>query len=91
MSDLEELESRVKRLENLMAGLPQKILMDAKKMMDLHDHAMGSRVIWRLSPKALKKAIDVAKAKTEPSPSHSDFSETVKAEDLLKTKLTPVG
>ena len=91
MSDLEDLESRVKRLENLMAGLPQKILMDAKKMMDLHDHAMGSRVIWRLSPEALKKVIDAAKVKTEPSSSHSNFSETVEASDLLKTKLTPVG
>lgn len=91
MSDSEDLESRVKRLENLIVGLPQKILMDAKKMMDLHDHAMGSRVIWRLPPEALKKLIESMKPIIEPSPPHSNFSETVEAHDLLKTKLTPVG
>ena len=91
MCNSEELENRVKRLESLVVGLPQKILMDVKKMMDLHDHALASRVIWRLPPEALKKVIDAAKVKTEPFPSHSNFSETVEASDLLKTKLTPVG
>lgn len=90
MNNLDELEGRVKRLENLMAGLPQKILMDAKKMMDMHDHAMGSRVIWRLSPEALKKIIGMRKEKMESSPAHSNFTETIDAKDLLTLTLTPV-
>ena len=70
MKDLEQLEARVRLLEKQLLELPQKILLDVKKLADMHTHEMGGKIIWKIPVEDLKKVLEeqAASAKTPVGP-----------------------
>lgn len=89
MSDIGQLEALIRRLETKLEELPQKILSDVKKLMDLHTHEMGGKPIWKFPPDVVKAAVEKAAAKKSPQNKEEQFSETVSVKDQCIAILTP--
>lgn len=62
MSGSEQLEERVRLLEQQLKELPQKLLRDATKMVQMHSHEMGGAVIWKLPAGGLKSLLEKEKS-----------------------------
>ena len=70
MSDFKQLEARISRLEKQLTELPPKILLEVKKLADMHTHDMGGKIIWKIPVEDLKKVLEeqAASAKTPVGP-----------------------
>ena len=66
MCDSEQLEARISVLEKQLIELPQKILRDAKKLMDMHTHEMGGKIVWKVPVDELKKVLEKQMVSTKP-------------------------
>lgn len=62
MSGLERLEERIALLEQQLKELPQKLLRDATKILQMHSHEMGGSVIWKLPAGGLKSLLEEEKS-----------------------------
>lgn len=91
MTSTERLESLVKELTDKLEQLPRKVLLDVKKLMDLHTHEMGGKVVWKVPPEVMKEIMKRVAEKNSVSRDQDNFAENVTAKDQFIATLTPVG
>lgn len=90
MSDLKQLEARVHQLEKQLLELPQKILLDVKKLVDMHVHEMGGKIIWKVPIEDLKKVLEEQAASIKAAAKPLVVREKVTINDELIITKNPV-
>ena len=92
MSDIEQLEARIKELEQQLVELPRRILSEVKKLMEMHTHEMGGSIIWKIPVEELKKAQERQRTTSE-NPNNTMVVKdpvTLKDEVVIKIEKTEV-
>ena len=90
MNDLEQLEARIKELEQQVVELPQKILSDFKKLIEMHSHEMGGSVIWKIPVEELKKAQERQAAASKPANKTTVVKDPITLKDEVVIKIETV-
>lgn len=83
MSESELLKERVRQLEQQLKELPQKILRDVTKMIQMHTHEMGGHVIWKLPPGGIKSLLEEEESSTTMSAAELMGTEKVTLKDSV--------
>ncbi len=92
MSDLDELRTRIERLEQELASQRRETIIEVKKLIEFHTHTLGGKVMWEFPPELQQKILEAMREslrKTKPVSVKNEEKMTLK--DDLKIIMTPGG